>query len=106
MCALCCNFFIFCFFLFDKQNTCTRDAVALQNKYKKTLLELKTHAGWQRRNYLKTGGGLPEPRPSTIKIDVTGALLQLQQIHGHAMTGMEGFDCDTVDRTPAPRSGR
>lgn len=60
------------------------------------MQDLKAHAGWQRRNALRTGGGPPDPKPSQIKIEVTGALLELQQLYGHAMSGMDGNDCDSL----------
>ena len=64
------------------------------------MQELKINAGWQRRNAMRTGGGKGEPKPVQIKLEVTGALLQLQQVYGHAMSGMNGFDCDGISSEP------
>lgn len=77
-----------------------RDETSLINKFKKIMQELKAHAGWQRRNAMRTGGGPAEPKPAHVKLEVTGALLQLQQIYGHAMSGMDGYDCDSISKGP------
>lgn len=78
------------------QNGCIREQAALINKFKKIMQELKIHAGWERRNAMRTGGGKADPKPAQLKLEVTGALLQLQQVYGHAMSGMNGFDSDGI----------
>lgn len=88
------SLFFVCFFL--QQNATFRDEQALVNKHKKIVQELRIFSSWQRRNALRTGGGPPEPKPAGIKIECTGALLELQQIYGHALCGMDGFDCDGI----------
>lgn len=83
---------------------CVRDELALLNKYKKIMTELKLHAAWQRRNNVRTGGGPPEPKPAGLKLEITGTLLQLQQHFGHSMCGMDGFDCDGISDPPVEPS--
>lgn len=73
-----------------------RDENALINKHKKMVQELRVYSSWQRRNALRTGGGPAEPKPASIKMEITGALLELQQFYGHALCGMDGFDSDGI----------
>lgn len=76
-----------------------RDLEALKARFK----AVRSYANWKKQTWKITGGGSPPKRPIDIKIDVTGPLELLHDMHSQVLTGMEGVDSD---RRPQPMRNR
>lgn len=101
-CPMVCILFLFfvyllilCFSL--SQNECVRDAKSLQTRYKRVMFEMRMLKRWERQNTTRTGGGPPQPKPSEIKIEASGSVLEVFERFGHLMTGRVPFDSDRPD---------
>lgn len=72
-----------------------REKNALVSRYKFIVMNLRKNNARERRNYLATGGGLPATDNDKMPFEVTGAMLELANLLGVSITGLDEFGSDT-----------
>lgn len=73
-----------------------REKCALIARYKYMLMYLRKNNARERQNYIATGGG---PRPvfnEKIPFDITGPIIELSNLLGVSITGLDGFGSDVT----------
>lgn len=60
---------------------------------------MRLHSKWEKENVTINGGGTKTPKPTDVKIEPTGSILQVFYRFGHLMTGRVAFDSDMLSES-------